>query len=142
PAADGPAADRGHPGGRPAPPDVSRRTVLAAPGGLARIVASSPIARRRRGHGPAGGPPGADGQGGGGMGTAEPRSAACADPVGLLPTAGDDAELGRVLDTMPAAFCAYDRQWRFQRVNAAAEQLLGRPRDELLGRVLWELWPA
>ena len=77
------------------------------------------------------------------MGTAEPRPAACADPVRLLPpTAGDDAELGRVLDTMPAAFCAYDHQWRFQRVNAAAERLLGRPRDEVLGRVLWELWPG
>ena len=63
--------------------------------------------------------------------------------VPLLSAApGDDAELGRVLETMPAAFCFYDREWRFQRVNAAAERLLGRPRDEVLGRVLWDLWPS
>ena len=32
--------------------------------------------------------------------------------------------------------------WRFTYVNAEAERLLGRPREELLGGVIWELFPA
>ena len=32
-------------------------------------------------------------------------------------------------------------QWRFTYVNAEAERLLGRHRDELLGGVMWELFP-
>jgi serine phosphatase RsbU (regulator of sigma subunit)/PAS domain-containing protein len=48
----------------------------------------------------------------------------------------------RVLETMSAAFYALDRQWRFSYVNAEAERLLGRPREELLGGNLWALYPA
>jgi len=36
------------------------------------------------------------------------------------------------------AFLALDRAWRLAYVNAAGERVLGRPRSELLGRVLWE----
>jgi PAS domain S-box-containing protein len=75
------------------------------------------------------------------MRTTEPGRAPAGQVPLLSAAPGDDAELGRVLETMPAAFCFYDRQWRFQRVNAAAERLLGRPRREVLGRSLWELWP-
>jgi PAS domain S-box-containing protein len=56
--------------------------------------------------------------------------------------AGDGRELGRILETMPAGFLFVDREWRLRRVNAAAEQLIGRSRHELLGRTLWELFPA
>jgi PAS domain S-box-containing protein len=83
----------------------------------------------------------ATGQGVAVMGTTQPLTAVTAVPL-LSAAPGGDDELGRVLETMPAAFCFYDRQWRFQRVNATAEQLLGRPREEVLGRVLWELWPG
>jgi len=48
----------------------------------------------------------------------------------------------RVLEAMPAGFYSLDREWRFTHVNAEAERLLGRTRDELLGRVIWEDWPA
>ncbi len=48
----------------------------------------------------------------------------------------------RVLEAMPAAFYSLDREWRFTYVNAEAERLLLRPREELLGQVLWELFPA
>ena len=48
----------------------------------------------------------------------------------------------RVLETMSAAFYSLDTDWRFTYVNAEAERLLGRDRDELLGGVLWELFPA
>ncbi|MCZ2829046.1 SpoIIE family protein phosphatase [Modestobacter sp. VKM Ac-2986] len=55
-----------------------------------------------------------------------------------------DAELRvtRVLEAMPAGFYSLDREWRFTHVNAAAEQLLLRGRDELLGRVIWDEFPA
>jgi serine phosphatase RsbU (regulator of sigma subunit) len=47
-----------------------------------------------------------------------------------------------VLEAMSAAFISLDRDWRFTYVNAEAERLLGRPRDELLGGDVWELFPA
>jgi PAS domain S-box-containing protein len=52
------------------------------------------------------------------------------------------ARTARVLEAMSAAFYSLDRDWRFTYVNAEAERLLGRPRDELLGGVIWELFPA
>jgi serine phosphatase RsbU (regulator of sigma subunit)/PAS domain-containing protein len=70
-------------------------------------------------------------------------------PVRLLGAAYDitdqrDAELAvtRVLEAMPAGFYSLDRQWRFTHVNAAAEKILLRGRDELLGRVIWVEFPA
>jgi serine phosphatase RsbU (regulator of sigma subunit)/PAS domain-containing protein len=48
----------------------------------------------------------------------------------------------RVLEAMPAGFYSLDREWRFTHVNAEAERLLGRTREELLGRILWDEWPA
>ena len=53
-----------------------------------------------------------------------------------------EARTTRVLEAMSAAFFSLDRDWRFTYVNAEAERLLGRPRDELLGGVVWELFPA
>ena len=49
--------------------------------------------------------------------------------------------LGRVLETMSTAFFTLDRDWRFTYVNRAAERILGRRRDELVGRVIWDLYP-
>jgi PAS domain S-box-containing protein len=48
----------------------------------------------------------------------------------------------RILEAMPAGFYSLDREWRFTHVNAEAERLLGRSRQELLGKVLWDDWPA
>ena len=45
--------------------------------------------------------------------------------------AGDG--LVRFLETMPAAFCFLDARWRFGYVNAEAERLMGRSRDQLVG---------
>jgi len=47
----------------------------------------------------------------------------------------------RVLEAMPAGFFSLDRHWRFTHVNAEAERLLGRTRDSLLGRNIWDDWP-
>jgi serine phosphatase RsbU (regulator of sigma subunit)/PAS domain-containing protein len=52
------------------------------------------------------------------------------------------ARVTRVLEAMPAGFYSLDREWRFTHVNAQAEHLLGRSREDLLGRVLWDDWPA
>ena len=69
-------------------------------------------------------------------------------PVRLLGAAYDttrqrhgDARVARVLETMSAAFYSLDREWRFAYVNAEAERLLGRSRDDLLGGNVWELFP-
>jgi PAS domain S-box-containing protein len=48
----------------------------------------------------------------------------------------------RFLETMPAAFCFLDRQWRFRYINAEAERLMDRPRHEVLGESLWEAFPG
>ncbi|WP_092864869.1 SpoIIE family protein phosphatase [Quadrisphaera sp. DSM 44207] len=53
-----------------------------------------------------------------------------------------EATIARVLETMSAAFYALDEQWRFSYVNAEAERLLGRTRAELIGGVVWQLFPA
>ena len=56
-------------------------------------------------------------------------------------THDDDVRIARVLETMSAAFYSLDRQWRFTYVNAEAERMLQRRREELLGGVIWELFP-
>ncbi|MFQ1004249.1 SpoIIE family protein phosphatase [Modestobacter sp. SSW1-42] len=83
----------------------------------------------------------------------ESRGRALADAGGtvvrLLGAARDttdqrsvDARVARVLESMPAAFYSLARDWTFSYVNAEAERLLGRSREELLGGSLWELFPA
>lgn len=53
-----------------------------------------------------------------------------------------DARISRILEAMNAAFFALDRQWRFSYVNAEAERVLERSREEMLDGVIWELFPA
>jgi PAS domain S-box-containing protein len=53
-----------------------------------------------------------------------------------------DARVARVLESMPAAFFSLGRDWTFTHVNVEAERLLGLGRDELVGGVVWELFPA
>ena len=45
------------------------------------------------------------------------------------------------LERMDEAFYAVGRDWRFRYVNAAAEAFWGRPRSDLLGRSMLELFP-
>jgi PAS domain S-box-containing protein len=56
-------------------------------------------------------------------------------------TAPDAAELVRMLDAMPAAFCLLDPEWRFRYINAEAERLMGRRREDVLGRAVADLYP-
>jgi PAS domain S-box-containing protein len=45
-----------------------------------------------------------------------------------------------VLEGMNDAFCAFDQQWNFVRVNAVYEKIFGKPRGQLIGRNLWEVF--
>jgi PAS domain S-box-containing protein len=47
-------------------------------------------------------------------------------------------EVERVLESIGEGFVALDREFRYVYVNQAAEQMLGRPRAELIGRTPWE----
>jgi PAS domain S-box-containing protein len=53
-----------------------------------------------------------------------------------------EARVSRVLEAMSAAFFALDREYRFTYVNAEAERVLARNRDELLGESIWEAFPG
>ena len=52
-----------------------------------------------------------------------------------------DLHVARVLEAMNEAFFSLDRDWRFSYVNRRAEQVLDRPRGELVGGEIWELFP-
>ncbi len=47
----------------------------------------------------------------------------------------------RILESITDAFVALDHDWTLTYVNAQAETLLERPRDELLGKNLWDEFP-
>ena len=51
-------------------------------------------------------------------------------------------QVASVLESIADAFFAVDSQWRFTYVNRMAENLLARPRAELIGRELWTVFPA
>lgn len=46
-----------------------------------------------------------------------------------------------ILDRIQDGFYAIDRDWQFVYANRAACEMWGIPRDEILGRVLWERFP-
>jgi PAS domain S-box-containing protein len=51
------------------------------------------------------------------------------------------ARILSILEESGVAFHGLDRQWRITYVNKAAEPILKKKREELLGRVLWEVFP-
>jgi PAS domain S-box-containing protein len=80
-----------------------------------------------------------------GRGLAGPDGTAVRVLGAAYDTTGDRenaARVTRVLEAMPAGFYSLDRDWRFTHVNAEAERLLGRAREDLLGKVLWDAWPG
>jgi PAS domain-containing protein len=50
-------------------------------------------------------------------------------------------ELSDILESISDAFFAVDREWRFTYVNREAEKLWCRSREELLGKLFWEMCP-
>jgi serine phosphatase RsbU (regulator of sigma subunit) len=57
---------------------------------------------------------------------------------GLLPVSAVDP----MLEGMPVGLYVLDADWRFTYVNAEAEHLIGRLREEVVGQSLWEAFPA
>ncbi len=53
-----------------------------------------------------------------------------------------EARVARVLESIPTAFFSLSRDWRFTYVNAEAERVLERTREELLGTEIWGAFPA
>ena len=51
-------------------------------------------------------------------------------------------QISNILESITDAFMAIDAQWRYTYVNATAEKLLSRSRNDLLGRSMWEVFPA
>jgi two-component system cell cycle sensor histidine kinase/response regulator CckA len=49
--------------------------------------------------------------------------------------------MANILENTTDGFFAVDGDWRFTYTNAEAELLLGRKRDQLLGKILWEEFP-
>ncbi len=50
-------------------------------------------------------------------------------------------EAANILDGAPESYVRLDSEFRYTLVNRAAERLLGKGRDELLGNVVWDLYP-
>ncbi len=48
----------------------------------------------------------------------------------------------RILESIGDAFMAFDRDWRFTYVNDQSEKVMNRTREELLGRIFWDEFPA
>lgn len=53
-----------------------------------------------------------------------------------------EKQLRVTLESIGDGFIACDREWRFVYVNTPALELLGFTREELMGRVFWEVFPG
>ena len=52
-----------------------------------------------------------------------------------------ESELDEVFERVDDAFFALDDEWRFTYVNERAADVMGRSRDALVGRSIWEVFP-
>jgi PAS domain S-box-containing protein len=59
--------------------------------------------------------------------------------MSVLPPGGTD--IGDFLEGLMEGFVAYDQDWRMTYMNAAAEQILGRRRDDVLGKTWHQAFP-
>ncbi len=48
----------------------------------------------------------------------------------------------QILESITDAFFTLDREWRFTFLNSAVERLLARTRSDLVGKVIWDAFPA
>lgn len=53
-----------------------------------------------------------------------------------------NARITGILESITDLFYSLDRKWRFVEVNRQTELRLGKKRDELLGKVIWNVFPA
>ena len=51
-------------------------------------------------------------------------------------------ELASTLETISDGFVTLDREWRYTYVNLEGERLMERSRDDLIGKVAWDVFPG
>jgi PAS domain S-box-containing protein len=54
---------------------------------------------------------------------------------------GEEQDRAALLESIPDAFVSVDTHWQFTYVNQHGEEVLGKTREELLGRNVWEVFP-
>ncbi|MCG7391762.1 PAS domain-containing protein [Microvirga sp. ACRRW] len=54
---------------------------------------------------------------------------------------GSEERMRDILESINDAFYAVDREWRFTYVNRKTEELWGRKREDLMGKVYWDEFP-
>ena len=54
----------------------------------------------------------------------------------------EETRVARILESMPTAFFSLDRSWRFTYANGEAKRLLGGIGADIVGAVIWDLFPA
>lgn len=69
----------------------------------------------------------------------EIQRTACHKAEEELRTTND--QLANILNSITDGFCAVDTEWRFTYVNQRAEQILQKNQTELLGKIVWEVYP-
>jgi PAS domain S-box-containing protein len=52
-----------------------------------------------------------------------------------------ERRIRRILEAMSDTFAAFDRNWRITHVNQRYVELSGLPREALIGRVVWDVFP-
>ncbi len=50
-------------------------------------------------------------------------------------------DMRSILESIQDGFNVFDHEWRYVYVNAAAARMVHRSPEELLGKVVWEVWP-
>jgi PAS domain S-box-containing protein len=51
------------------------------------------------------------------------------------------ARIESILNSVADTHILFDQDWRYLYVNEAAVRAIGRPREQILGRTLWEIYP-
>jgi len=54
---------------------------------------------------------------------------------------GEEQERAILLESIPDAFVSVDAEWKFTYINQHAEEVLGKTREQLLGKNAWEVFP-
>jgi PAS domain S-box-containing protein len=57
-------------------------------------------------------------------------------------TEQDQRRLGEILDSIADPVVAFDHEWRYTYVSRRAATVLGKTPEELIGRSMWEVFPA
>ena len=50
-------------------------------------------------------------------------------------------KISNILESITDLFYSVDRQWRFVEINRQTQSRFGKSREELIGRVIWEVYP-